>query len=66
MNLVLLNSVGSLIDLEEKIVYPEMENGLPDLECGVDIYEVSDEWFEALNENDLNLLIELGIYEILK
>jgi len=66
MNLVLLNSVGSLIDLEEKIVYPEMENGLPDLDCGVDIYEIDDEWFESLNENDLNLLIELGVYEILK
>lgn len=64
--LLRLESVGSLIDIDVLEVYPEMENGYPDWECGVHIYEVSDEWFEALSEYDLNLLIEKGIYEILK
>ena len=66
MNLVELNSVGSLIDIEEKIVYPQMTNGLPDLDMGVEVYQTSDEWFEGLSENDLNTLIKVGIYEFLK
>ena len=66
MNLVELNSVGSLIDIEEKIVYPQMTNGLPDLDMGVEVYQTSDEWYEGLSENDLNTLIKVGIYEFLK
>ena len=66
MNLVELNSVGSLIDIEEKIVYPQMTNGLPDLDMGVEVYQTSDEWFEGLSETDLNTLIKVGIYEFLK
>ena len=66
MNLVELNSVGSLIDIEEKIVYPQMTNGLPDLDMGVEVYQTSDEWFEGLSENDLNTLIKVGIYQFLK
>ena len=66
MNLVELNSVGSVISIEDGIVYPQLENGLPDLDCGVHIYKVTDEWFEALNERDINLLIKIGVYEILE
>ena len=66
MNLVELNSVGSLIDIEEKVVYPQMTNGLPDLDGGVEVYQTSDEWFEGLSETDLNTLINIGIYEFLK
>lgn len=66
MNLVELNSVGSLIDIEEKVVYPQMTNGLPDLDMGVEVYQTSDEWFDGLSENDLNTLIKEGIYEFLK
>jgi hypothetical protein len=61
MNLVELNSVGSLIDLEEEIVYPQLTNGLPDLECGVHIDEVSDEWFDGLSSSDLELLTKSGL-----
>ena len=64
MNLVQLNSVGSLIDLEEKIVYPEMENGLPDLDCGVELDEVDDEWAFSLSEEDKGILIENNLLEI--
>ena len=66
MNLVKLNSVGSIVDIEEKIVYPEMTNGLPDLDMGVEVYETSDEWFEALSPSDVDLLVKVGVYSILK
>jgi hypothetical protein len=66
LKLIELESVGSVIDPKEKIVYPLFENGALDLGAGVDLYEVTDEWFEALSEYDLNLLIEYGLYEILK
>ena len=66
LKLIELESVGSVIDPQEKIVYPLFENGAIDLGMGVDLYEVTDEWFEALSEYDLNLLINNGLYEILK
>ena len=66
MNLLELNSVGSVIDIEEKMVYPQMTNGLPDLDMGVEVYETSDEWFEALSEGDISKLVKVGIYEVLK
>ena len=66
MNLIELNSVGSVIDIEEKIVYPQLINGLPDLNGGVEVYETSDEWFEALSESDVQKLVKVGIYSYLK
>ena len=66
MNLLELNSVGSIVDIEEKIVYPQLVNGLPDLECGVEVYEVSDEWFEGLSEGDISKLVKAGVYSYLK
>jgi len=66
MNLLELNSVGSVIDIEEKVVYPQLVNGLPDLDMGVEIYETSDEWFEALSEGDISKLVKAGIYSYLK
>ena len=66
MNLLELNSVGSVIDIEEKVVYPQLVNGLPDLDMGVEVYETSDEWFEALSEGDISKLVKSGIYSYLK
>jgi len=66
MNLLELNSVGSVIDIEEKVVYPQLVNGLPDLDMGVEVYETSDEWFEALSEGDISKLVKAGIYSYLK
>jgi hypothetical protein len=66
MNLLELNSVGSVIDIEEKVVYPQLANGLPDLDMGVEVYETSDEWFEALSEGDISKLVKAGIYSYLK
>ena len=64
MNLVLLNSVGSVVDLEEKIVYPQLESGLPDLDMGVSLVddEIPGDWFDALNEQDLAIVKELVDY----
>jgi hypothetical protein len=64
--LIELESVGSVINPTEAVVYPLLENGSIDWDCGVPINEVTDEWFEALSSYDVNQLIEAGIYEILK
>ena len=44
MNLLRLNSVGSVLDMEDNMVYPQLVGGLPDLNMGVDMYDVSQEW----------------------
>ena len=66
MNLLELNSVGSVIDIEEKVVYPQLVNGLPDLNAGVEVYETSDEWFESLSNEDISKLVNVGVYDYLK
>jgi len=64
--LLRLESVGSLVDVDTCDVYPEMNDGYPDWENGVNLYETTDEWFEALSEYDMNLLVKKGLYEFLK
>ena len=64
--LLRLESVGSLVDVDTCDVYPEMEGGYPDWDNAVSLYETDEDWFNALSETDLNLLIEKGLYEILK
>ena len=64
--LLRLESVGCLVDVDICEVYPEDVNGYPDWDNGVNLYETSEEWFESLSENDLNLLINKGLYEYLK
>ena len=65
VKMIELESVGSVIDSETGIVYPLFENGDIDLDMGVEFDEASDEWLESLSENDINLLIEKGIFKIL-
>ena len=64
MNLVELNSVGSILNLEEKIVYPQLQNGLPDLDCGVSLVEdeISIEWLDSLSQKDLLVIKNLVNY----
>ena len=57
MNLLELNSVGSIVDIEEKIVFPQMTNGLPDLDMGVEVNECSDEWWDSVSKEDMDLLM---------
>ena len=66
MKLVELESVGCVIDPDTCEVYPLFENGAIDFGNAVSLYETSDEWFEALSEYDLNLLVKNGLYEFLK
>ena len=66
IKMIELESVGSVIDPQEGIVYPLFENGAIDLDNGVELEEVSDEWFDSLSENDMNLLIRNRLYQFLK
>ena len=66
MKLVELESVGCVIDPDTCEVYPLFENGAIDFGNAVSLYETTDEWFEALSEYDINLLVKAGLYEFLK
>ena len=61
-----LESVGSVIDPQDGIVYPLFENGAIDLGNGVELEEASDDWFDSLSESDMNLLIRNRLYQFLK
>ena len=52
MNLLRLNSVGSVLDLEDNMVYPQLVDGLPDLNMGVELDECSDEWVLSISRED--------------
>ena len=52
MNLLRLNSVGSVLDIEDNMVYPQLVGGLPDLNMGVDMYDVDIEWISSLSDED--------------
>jgi hypothetical protein len=49
MNLVELKSVGSVIDMDDLVVFPMMENGEADFNMGVTTDEVTDEWMSSLS-----------------
>ena len=66
MKLIELESVGCVVDPDTLEVYPLFENGAIDFGGAVSLYDTDEEWFEALSENDLNLLINNGLYEFLK
>jgi len=55
LNVLVLESVGSCID-EDGITYPLNVDGTPDMECGVDWLDTTDEWSESLSEEDTGLL----------
>jgi hypothetical protein len=61
--LVNLKSVGSLLDIEDKVVYPSDTLGYPDLESGTPLVEVSDEWAFSLSEKDKMKLEKLNLLE---
>ena len=64
MTLVKLNSVGSVVDTETKMVYPQLENGTPDLDSGVSITEdeIPGDFFDSLSQEDLEVLKNLVDY----
>jgi len=61
-NLLQLPSVGCVIDLDEQIVYPEFENGGIDLDMGVEVCELDEEWIKALTGEEILMLENAGIY----
>lgn len=50
--LIVLESVGSVFDISNNQVYPQLVDGLPDLGMGVDMYDVSQEWISSLSDED--------------
>ena len=61
MNLVILNSVGSVIDIEEQMVYPQGEDGYPDYDMGVLYDEIDIDWWMHLSLEDVRILHEIGL-----
>tara|TARA_B110000858_G_scaffold87978_1_gene101600 strand:- start:77 stop:316 length:240 start_codon:yes stop_codon:yes gene_type:complete len=58
MNLVRLDSVGSMFDISTNEVYPQLVDGLPDLGMGVDIHDVDTEWISSLSDEDKGKILE--------
>jgi len=58
MNLLRLDSVGSVLDMEDNMVYPQLVGGLPDLNMGVELNECVEEWFESISDEDMSNLME--------
>ena len=52
MSYLILESVGSVIDTKELIVYPLCKDGLPDTDAGVEVSELCEEWLESLSYED--------------
>ena len=64
MNLVELKSVGSVIDMDDLVVFPMMENGEVDFTMGVTTDEVTDEWMSSLSVRDtekMNMILKSTI-----
>jgi hypothetical protein len=55
MNVLVLESVGSCVDTDG-MVYPMNVDDTPDLNCGSDWLDTTDEWSESLSEEDAGLL----------
>ena len=56
--LVVLESVGSVFDTKEGIIYPQTEDGGYDKEFSISIddEEVSLDWWESLSLEDFNIV----------
>lgn len=50
--IVELNSVGCVMDTNEMLVHAQMKDGSIDIENGVHIEEVSEEWMSSLSNED--------------
>ena len=52
MNIIRLESVGSVLDSVDNMVYPQMVDGSLDLNMGVELSDCSDEWVLSLSRED--------------
>ena len=57
-NLIKLESVGSVFNINDNQVYPALIDGFPDLNMGVDMYEISNEWISNLSNEDKGKIIK--------
>ncbi len=55
-----LDSVGSLMDFMDGMVYPMQTDGTPDLSCGTPASECCAEWWENLSPADAGIVASLG------
>ena len=55
--LIELKSVGSIIDISSGTIYPQNEDGSPDLNMDISLVEdeVNAEWWEALSSEDYKI-----------
>tara|TARA_R100001086_G_scaffold49279_1_gene21847 strand:- start:172 stop:393 length:222 start_codon:yes stop_codon:yes gene_type:complete len=60
-----LESVGCMVDKKTLVVYPQMNDGTPDLNFGADIFKDSDIDSEEWKEN-LSTLDKINIDKLLK
>jgi len=56
--LIVLKSVGSMIDVESGIIYPQNEDGSPDLNMDISLVdgEVNAEWYDGLSKEDYQIV----------
>tara|TARA_R100000808_G_C2145875_1_gene153733 strand:+ start:231 stop:425 length:195 start_codon:yes stop_codon:yes gene_type:complete len=59
--MVKLNSVGSILDTKTFNVYPQNNDGTPDLDCGVYVLDCDVEWVNSLSKEDLQTLNDMNI-----
>ena len=57
--MVKLNSVGSILDTKDGMVYPQNNDGTPDLDCGGYLEDCCEEWFDSLNKEDRKIVDSL-------
>ena len=55
--LIELKSVGSLLDTDVGVIYPQNEDGTPDYNCPISLYddEVAADWWESLSDEDYKI-----------
>jgi|TARA_R110001606_G_C15403403_1_gene653620 hypothetical protein len=62
--MIKLQSVGSLLDKKQETVYPMNSDGSPDLEMGIHISYLSEDWMDRLNSKDRIEIFQTLIKEI--
>jgi len=63
-----LNSVGSVIDMETGMIYPQNEDGTFDFKLSISLVddEVSSEWWDSLSLEDYKICQSLDMTKIFK
>lgn len=61
VTMVQLNSVGSILDTKTGMVYPQNNDGTPDLYCATYLPECSNEWFDSLDDQDKKVTSSLAL-----